>query len=220
MIIISPSLLASDFANLESEIKKVRNAGCKYLHLDIMDGIFVKNITFGIPVITSVRKVCDIIFDAHLMIVNPIRYIDDFARSGCDIITFHYEACSGKTEIFDTIERIKSHDIKCSMSVKPATDIRKLYPFLHLLDMTLVMSVEPGFGGQKFIDGSLEKIRHLKEIKTEQDLSFDIQVDGGVTFENIAAIKEAGANVIVAGTTIFGADDVDYAVKKLKNSSN
>ena len=215
MIILSPSLLASDFANLESEIKKVYNAGCKYLHLDIMDGIFVKNITFGIPVISSIRKVCDIIFDTHLMIVNPIRYIDDFVRSGSDIITFHYEACSDESEVFETIEKIKANNIKCAMSVKPSTDIEKLSPFLHILDMALVMSVEPGFGGQEFIRGSLDKIRYLKEIKAEKNLSFDIQVDGGVTLKNIAEIKEAGANVIVAGTSIFKADDINAVVEKL-----
>ena len=215
MIILSPSLLASDFANLESEIKKIYAADCKYLHLDVMDGIFVKNITFGIPVISSIRKICDIIFDTHLMIVNPIRYVDDFISSGSDIITFHYEACSDESEIFETIEKIKSNDIKCSMSVKPGTNIENLCPFLHLLDMVLVMSVEPGFGGQKFIPSALEKIKYLKNTKEEKNLSFDIQVDGGVTLDNIAVIKQAGANVIVAGTTIFGADDIDYAVEKL-----
>jgi ribulose-phosphate 3-epimerase len=220
-MIISPSLLASDFSNLESEIKKVYDAGCEYLHLDVMDGIFVKNITFGIPVISAIRKVCNIIFDTHLMIVKPERYIEDFARAGSDIITFHYESCSDEAEIYGTIEKIKSLDMKCSMSVRPDTDIEKLRPFLHLLDMALVMSVEPGFGGQKFIMNSLKKIERLRDIKNRDNLPFDIQVDGGVTLQNIAAIKKAGANVIVAGTAIFNAgnaDDVKRAAEQLRSN--
>ena len=217
MIILSPSLLASDFTNLETEIKKIYNAGCEYIHLDVMDGVFVKNITFGIPVIAAMRKVCGIIFDTHLMIVNPIRYIDEFARSGCDIITFHHEACDDDREIFATIEKIKANNIKCAMAIKPNTAVEKLLPFLHLLDMALIMSVEPGFGGQAFIPDSFEKLKYLKRIKAEKNLMFDIQVDGGVNLKNISEIKEAGANVIVAGTSIFRAEDINDAVQKLIN---
>lgn len=215
MIILSPSLLASDFANLESEIKKVYNAGCQYLHLDVMDGIFVDNITFGIPVISSIRKVCNIIFDAHLMIERPVRYIKDFAGAGCDIITFHYEACEREADIYKTIEEIKSFNLKCGMSVRPTTPVEMLYPFLNMLDMALVMSVEPGFGGQKFMPEALDKIKWLKKIKDSDSLPFDIQVDGGVTPENIGEIKAAGANVIVAGTSIFRAEDIRLAVEQL-----
>ena len=227
MFILSPSLLASDFSNLESEIKKVymNGKGCKYLHLDVMDGLFVKNISFGIPVINSIRKVCDIIFDTHLMIINPIRYVENFIKSGADIITFHFEACENSEEIFKTIKLIRRGDpvtnevrvsrpIKCSMSINPLTPVNVLLPFLAQLDMVLIMSVEPGFGGQPFIEDSLDKIKELYKIKTEKNYDFDIEVDGGVTLENLKEIKNAGANVIVAGSSIFKAADVKEAIEK------
>ena len=216
MFIIAPSLLASDFSNLEREIKKVyiNGQGCQYLHLDVMDGVFVKNISFGAPVIASLRKICGIIFDTHLMIVNPIRYVADFIEAGADIITFHYEACGGAAEISETIDFIKSRGKKCGISVKPATPVDVLPPFLEQTDMVLVMSVEPGFGGQRFIEGSLEKIKALREIKTKNNYSFDIEVDGGITLENVGAVKKAGANVIVAGSSIFGAPDTGAAIDK------
>lgn len=216
MIILSPSLLASDFSNLESEIKRVYmdGNGCRYLHLDVMDGVFVKNISFGIPVISSIRKVCDIIFDTHLMIINPIRYAGDFIAAGSDIITFHFEACETEKEIYDTVDLIKSHDKKCAVSIKPQTPVNVLMPFLNKVDMVLVMSVEPGFGGQNFIETSLDKIRELYNIKRERDYNFDIEVDGGVTLENIRKIKDAGANVIVAGSAIFKSPDIAETVKK------
>ena len=219
MIILSPSLLASDFSNLESEIKKVymQGRGCEYLHLDVMDGVFVKNISFGIPVIASIRKVCPIVFDVHLMIVDPIRYVPDFANAGADIITFHYEACESAEEVLATIRLIKSHGKKCGVSLKPATPAGALLPFLDRCDMVLVMSVEPGFGGQKFIEDSLGKIGELKKIKTDKNYSFDIEVDGGINLENAKKIIEAGANVIVAGSSIFGAKDVGSAIEGFKN---
>jgi ribulose-phosphate 3-epimerase len=216
MVILAPSLLASDFSNLESEIKKVymEGSGCAYLHLDVMDGVFVKNISFGAPVVASIRKVCAIIFDVHLMITNPIRYVPDFIKAGADILTFHCEACDGENEIRRTIELIKSAGKKCSLSIKPATPVSAALPFLDELDMVLVMSVEPGFGGQKFIEGSLGKIGELYKIKTEKNYTFDIEVDGGVTLENLKKIKEAGANVIVAGSSIFGAQNTGETIAR------
>ena len=222
MFILAPSLLASDFSNLESEIKKVYmdGKGCQYLHLDVMDGIFVGNISFGVPVISAIRKVCDIIFDTHLMIVNPIRYVPDFIKAGSDIITFHFEACDNAEEIFKTIDLIKSYNKKCAISIKPATPVNVLLPFLDKLDMVLVMSVEPGFGGQKFIEESLDKIKELYKIKTEKNYKFDIEVDGGITLENVEKIKEAGANVIVAGSGIFKSENVSGTIDKFMGGNN
>ena len=215
MIILAPSLLASDFSNLESEIKKVYmdGNGCKYLHLDVMDGVFVKNISFGAPVIASIRKVCGIIFDVHLMIINPARYIAEFIDAGADIITFHYEACGNDGEILETIDLINKRGKKCGISLKPETSVNVLLPFLDKLGMVLIMSVEPGFGGQKFIEESLDKIKGLHKIKSENNYKFDIQVDGGVTLGNVKKIREAGANVIVAGSSVFGAEDIGGAIK-------
>jgi len=219
MFILAPSLLASDFSNLESEIKKIYmdGNGCAYLHLDVMDGVFVKNISFGIPVIASIRKVCDIIFDVHLMIINPIRYIPDFIEAGADIITFHCESCDNYEEILKTINLIKKYGKKCGISLKPDTPVDVLLPFLDKLDMVLIMSVEPGFGGQKFIERSLDKIRELYKIKTEKDLKFDIEVDGGITLENVKEIKDAGANIIVAGSSVFKSQDIRETIQRYKD---
>jgi len=219
MFLLAPSLLAGDFSNLESEIKKVYmdGKGCEYLHLDVMDGVFVKNISFGLPVIASIRKVCDIIFDVHLMIVNPIRYVKDFIEAGADIITFHYEACDSDAEILETIDMIKNHDKKCAMSVKPQTPVSVLLPFLDKLDMVLVMSVEPGFGGQKFIESSLDKIRELDKIKQDKKYTFDIEVDGGINFDNVKEIKDAGANIIVAGSSVFKSQDIMETIERFMN---
>ena len=216
MIILSPSLLAGDFSNLEREIKKIYDSGCGYLHLDIMDGVFVKNISFGLPVISSIRKISDIIFDVHLMITEPKRYIREFAEAGSDIINFHVEACKSEAEILETIMLIKECKKKCALTIKPGTPVQAVAPFLDILDMVLVMSVEPGFGGQKFIENSLDKLRYLSEVKRAKNYHFDIEIDGGVNFENIGRIKEAGANIIVAGSSIFGADDIQSAVDTLR----
>ena len=232
MFTLAPSLLASDFSNLDSEIKKVYmdGKGCEYLHLDVMDGIFVKNISFGLPVIASIRKVCDIIFDVHLMIVNPIRYIADFIDAGADIITFHYEACGGNAEcgmrnaesideeeVLKTINLIKNHGVKCSISIKPDTPVDVLLPFLAQLDMVLLMSVEPGFGGQKFIDKCMDKIKDLHKIKTEKNYNFMIEVDGGINFENVKEIKYAGANIIVAGSSVFKSENIRETIERYMN---
>ena len=221
MFILSPSLLASDFSNLESEIKKVYmdGKGCKYLHLDVMDGVFVENISFGIPVIESIRKVCDIIFDTHLMIINPVRYIKDFIEAGADIITFHYEACDNDEEIFNTIDLIRKGDpcgrpVKCSMSINPLTPVNVLLPFIDKLDMVLIMSVEPGFGGQPFIESSLDKIKELYKIKIENNYKYDIEVDGGVTLDNLKEIKKAGAGLHTLFFTNETAAEIEKIVEK------
>jgi len=217
MIKLAPSILACDFNNLEREIKKVYEHGCEYLHLDIMDGVFVNNISFGLPVVSSIRKICGIIFDVHLMITEPKRYIKEFAEAGTDIISFHAEACESDGEILETLNLIKKYDKKCALAIKPGTPAGTLKPFLEHLDMALVMSVEPGFGGQKFIESSIDKLNCLSDIKRAGNYNFDIEIDGGVTLENIARIKEAGANIIVAGSSIFGADNIKSAVDMLRN---
>lgn len=201
MIKLSPSILSADFSNLKKELNDVETAGSQYIHMDVMDGVFVPNITFGAPVIEKLRAVSNMVFDVHLMIIEPIRYIKEFADAGADIITFHVEACKNCREV---IEEIKKYGIKVAITLKPKTDIKEIIPYLNLIDMVLVMTVEPGFGGQKFIQSSLAKIESLYEFKNENNLNFDIEVDGGVNLENVRSIINAGANVIVAGSSVFG----------------
>lgn len=201
MIKLSPSILSADFSNLKKELNDVETAGSQYIHMDVMDGVFVPNITFGAPVIEKLRAVSNMVFDVHLMIIEPMRYIKEFADAGADIITFHVEACKNCREV---IEEIKKYGIKAAITLKPKTDLKEIIPYLNLVDMVLVMTVEPGFGGQKFIQSSLSKIEALYEFKNENNLNFDIEVDGGVNLENVRSIITAGANVIVAGSSVFG----------------
>ena len=204
MIIISPSVLAADFSRLGEEVRKIELAGAKYVHLDVMDGIFVPNISFGIPVISSLRKCSDIIFDVHLMITEPQRYIKDFADAGADIITIHYESCDNPIAV---INAIKALGVRAAVSIKPATPASVLFPILKELDMVLVMTVEPGFGGQKMIPEALDKVKEIRSYAIENGVDIDIQVDGGITPENLKYATSAGANVIVAGSAIFRAED-------------
>ena len=177
MIVISPSVLAADFANLEREVKKVELAGAEYLHLDVMDGIFVPNISFGAPVISALRKHTSAVFDVHLMITDPIRYIDDFIKAGADIITIHYESCDDPLSV---ARYIRSKGVRAAISVKPKTPASVLFPMLSELDMVLVMTVEPGFGGQKLIPETIDKVRELREYANANGIDIDIEVDGGV----------------------------------------
>ncbi|MFA7672668.1 MAG: ribulose-phosphate 3-epimerase [Clostridia bacterium] len=213
MIIISPSILASNFARLEEEIKKVEKGGAQYIHIDVMDGHFVPNISVGLPVVQSVRKVTELVLDVHLMICDPDKFIDDFAKAGADIICVQQEAC---LHLDRTIMHIKSLGKKAAVALNPATNIDTLKYVLPLLDMVLIMSVNPGFGGQKYIPYCTEKIRDLRAMITEAGLNTDIEVDGGITPENCHEIKEAGANVLVAGSAVFKAKDASEAIMLMK----
>jgi len=199
-MILSPSILAADFAELGKQIEEADRAGADYIHIDVMDGCFVPSISFGMPVISSVRKVTEKPFDVHLMIVDPIRYVETFAKCGADIITVHFEACK---DVKETLDAIHASGCKAGLSVKPGTPTSELFPFLDSVDMVLIMTVEPGFGGQKFIDYTLDKIREIRREINSRGVAVDVEIDGGVTRENIDMILEAGANVIVAGSAVF-----------------
>lgn len=214
MIIISPSVLAADFSKLGEEVKKVHAAGAKYIHLDVMDGIFVPNISFGPPVISSLRKVTDIFFDVHLMITKPERYIKDYVDAGADLITIHYESCDDPSEV---IRLIKSFGVKACVSIKPATSPEVLYPLLSELDMVLIMTVEPGFGGQKMIPETVDKVRAIREYADANGINTDIEVDGGITPDNVGTVIDAGANVIVAGSAVFKAQNPEMVIKEMIN---
>ncbi len=210
MIKLAPSLLAADFTCLGEEIKKVHDNGAEYLHLDVMDGMFVPNISLGPGMISSLRKVCDIVFDVHLMIQDPIRYIDDFAKAGADIITFHYEACDNHQEVID---KIHSYGIRAGMSVKPYTDANLMVPFLKDLELALVMTVQPGFGGQKFMPDAMPNLEKLNAAIQAMGKKMDLEVDGGINLQNASVVKERGANVLVAGSAVFGAENVADTVR-------
>lgn len=212
MIKISPSVLACDFARMEEEIKRV-DSFADYLHIDVMDGMFVPNISFGMPVIRSIRKVTDIIFDVHLMIEKPERYIDDFVNVGADIITIHYESTSDPAGV---LKKIKSAGKKAGISIKPATDVSVLLPLLPLCDLALVMTVEPGFGGQKFMSDMMPKVRELRNIIRQNGLGIEIEVDGGINVNTAALAASAGADVFVAGSSVFASSDAEKAIADIR----
>lgn len=209
MNVLAPSILSADFWKLGECIQEVENAGVKCLHIDVMDGVFVKSISFGMPVISSIRKQTGIFFDVHLMITEPERYIEEFVKCGADSITFHLEATEKAQECIDLI---RGKGIKTAISIKPNTPVSALEPYLDQVDMVLIMTVEPGFGGQKYIDACTEKVREVRRLITERGLDCALQVDGGVGKDNLQMVLDAGANVIVAGSAIFK-NDIQENVK-------
>lgn len=203
MLILSPSILAADFSVLGKQIKEVEAAGTGYLHIDVMDGCFVSSISFGMPVIQSIRKTTDLIFDVHLMIEKPERYVEEFAAAGADIITFHIEATEDPAAL---IHKIHDLQLKAGLALKPATPVSAMIPYADMLDMLLVMTVEPGFGGQDYLPESTGRIAEAKRIFEARELAKDIQVDGGIRADNVHVTLEAGANVVVAGSAVFQGD--------------
>ena len=208
MMMISPSLLAADFTKLDRELDRITRGGAEWLHLDVMDGVFGPNISFGLPVIQSLRKISRLTFDVHLMIQEPLLYVDAFADAGADYLTFHLESSSDPEKMIDAIH---ARGMKAGLSVKPNTPAEAVFPYLDKLDLILVMSVEPGFGGQKFMPACLDKIRILHEKAPE----IPISVDGGINAETGRLCREAGADVLVAGSYVFGAKDVVAAIDSL-----
>ena len=213
MIKLAPSILSADYGRLAEEINLVEKAGADYLHIDVMDGHFVPNITIGPPVVASIRKKSNLTFDLHLMVENPDKYIGDFTKAGADIITVHVEACR---HLHRTLQIIKEHGIKAGVALNPATPISYIEHVLDEIDMILVMTVNPGCGGQKFINGMLNKISSIKRLVDDRGLNIDIETDGGVKLDNVCEVVKAGSNVIVAGSAIFSSNNVEQTIKKFR----
>ena len=213
MIKISPSVLAADLSNLAKDVMDIESAGADMVHLDVMDGVFVPNITFGMPVIKSLRDKSNLVFDVHLMIDKPERYAMRFIDAGADILTFHLEACENPSEL---LEQIREQGVMAGISIKPATPVEDIYPLLEQCDMVLVMTVEPGYGGQKLIPETIEKVRKLKAEAKKRGIDLEIAVDGGVNESNAAELIGAGAGILVAGSSVFGASDRRTAIDALR----
>lgn len=203
MVDLAPSILSSNFAHLQEDLDQLRDTGVNYLHLDIMDGAFVPNISFGFKVISDIREANPYIFDTHLMVEEPIRYLKACKKAGADLVTVHYEACQ---DLGETLKAIKDLDMQTGLSLKPGTDREMALPYLDKIDLVLVMSVEPGFGGQKFMEGSLSKIKNFRSYIDQNSLPVKIEVDGGIKTTNVTQVLETGADIIVSGSDIFGKD--------------
>lgn len=211
--ILSPSILSADFKKLGEELETIDKAGAEYVHVDVMDGLFVKSISFGMPVIKSARSATDKVFDVHLMIEEPIRYIEDFVKAGADIITVHVEACK---DVVATLEKIKKCGVKAAITLNPPTPVSAIEPYLDKVDMVLVMSVNPGFGGQSFIEQTINKVDKLKKLIMESNSHTLIEIDGGVNFETGKRLVNAGADALVAGSFVFNSPDPEANIKGLK----
>ncbi len=216
MLYIAPSILAADFSQLTNEILRVQRAGANMLHLDVMDGMFVPNISFGAPVIAALRRRTHLLFDVHLMIMDPKRYIDDFLKAGADIITIHLESCQNPMEVLNYLE-----DCNCrsAVAISPETPYEAVFPYLNKVSMVLVMTVHPGFGGQKFMPDMMKKVRAIRQEALRRGIELNIEVDGGIGPENIGTVTEAGANVIVAGSSIFKAKKTAQVIKTMREEA-
>lgn len=215
MIKVSPSILSADFVNLERDIRALTPAGADYVHVDVMDGIFVPNITIGIPVVAAIRRITDLPLDVHLMIDRPIRYVDDFCKAGSDILTIHTEADTEENTL-KALKRIRENGVKAAISVKPKTSAEAVLPFLPFCDLILVMTVEPGFGGQSFMEDMMPKLKKIRGYIDAQNPSCELEVDGGVNKETAMICRENGANVLVAGSAYFKASDPADFVRSVK----
>lgn len=211
---IAPSMLSADFSEMGQALIEVEKAGADLIHLDVMDGVFVPNITFGIKMVKDLRKVTGLPLDCHLMIVDPIRYVEQFAKAGADYITVHYEACGEKTE--ETLAKIRSAGVKCGLAINPDTSLDLVEKYIPICDMLLVMSVFPGFGGQKFISDVLTKCEKARSIIDANGYNCEIEIDGGINAETAAKAKNSGCDILVAGSSVFGSDDYSFAIKQLK----
>ncbi len=213
--LIAPSILSADFARLADAVQQVEAAGADWIHVDVMDGHFVPNLTVGPPIVEALRKVTTLPLDVHLMMTNPDEFIPDFAKAGADILTVHVEACP---HLHRTVQSIKEHGVKAGVTLNPATSATTLEQILSDVDLVLVMSVNPGFGGQKFIDSTLDKIRQIRTMITASKGSPYLEVDGGITVKNVASVLSAGADVLVAGSAIFGSNNMTDAIKQLRTA--
>lgn len=211
--IISASFLACDFSNLQKEFNRAETSGVDWIHYDVMDGVFVKNISFGEPVLKSISPIVNLPVDVHLMIIDPIRYIDNYADLGAAGITFHFEAAD---DVQAVIDKIRSRGLKAGISIKPKTPVEKIIPFIDKVDMVLVMTVEPGFGGQSFLPETLEKVKEVRNYIDKHNLNVRVQVDGGINAKTASLVKEAGADVLVSGSYIFGAENMKQAVDSIR----